>query len=220
MVKPGFEKPIDPWTYQKTIQFLENLLKLLHPFMPFITEEIYHLISERSDKDCVIVSQWPVGGNVNESVINQMDIALELITGIRNFRSQKGMSPKQVLELYTGATTHLNDGVGEVVKKLANISHIHTNKVKPEPSFSILIKSFEFFIPISVEGIDKKAEIERLTKELEYNKGFLKSVQAKLANERFISNAKPEVIENERKKQADAEAKINSITELLSQLEK
>jgi valyl-tRNA synthetase len=218
MVKPGYEQPIDKWTYEKTTSILENVLKVMHPYMPFITEEIYHLIKDREAKDCVIVAEWPKIESINESIINEADIALELITSIRNFRSQKGKSPKEALELYAGVNVKLSNGIVELVKKLANISVYHLNHSKPEPSFGILIKSSEFFIPISLDNIDKKAEIERLNKELEYNKGFLKSVQAKLANERFVSNAKPEVIENERRKQADAEAKIQSLLEQISSL--
>lgn len=220
MVKPGFEQPIDKWTYEKTITILEKVLKVMHPYMPFITEEIYHLIADRTDKDCIIVAQWPIAENIDENVIVETETALELITGIRNYRSQKGKSPKEALELYTGANAKLSEGNIALVKKLANISNYVSGSNKPEPSFGILINSAEFFIPFSLENIDKKAEKERLTKELEYNKGFLKSVQAKLANERFVANAKPEIIENERKKQADAESKINSISEQLSQLEK
>jgi valyl-tRNA synthetase len=186
--------------------------------MPFITEEIYHLIKERSTRDCVIVAQWPLVEDINESVINETDVALELITSIRNFRSQKGKSPKEALELFAGSNANLSGGTIELVKKLANVSAYHLGVNKPEPSFGILIKSAEFFIPVSFDNMDKEAEIERLNKELEYNKGFLKSVQSKLANERFVSNAKPEIIENERKKQADAEAKIQSLMDQLSAL--
>jgi valyl-tRNA synthetase len=218
MVKPGFEQPIDKWTYDKTISILENVLKVMHPYMPFITEEIYHLIKERSTRDCVIVAQWPLVEDINESVINETDVALELITSIRNFRSQKGKSPKEALELFAGSNANLSGGTIELVKKLANVSAYHLGVNKPEPSFGILIKSAEFFIPVSFDNMDKEAEIERLNKELEYNKGFLKSVQSKLANERFVSNAKPEIIENERKKQADAEAKIQSLMDQLSAL--
>lgn len=218
MVKPGFEQPIDKWTYDKTISILENVLKVMHPYMPFITEEIYHLIKERSTRDCVIVAQWPLVEDINESVINETEVALELITSIRNFRSQKGKSPKEALELFAGSNANLSGGTIELVKKLANVSAYHIGVNKPEPSFGILIKSAEFFIPVSFDNMDKEAEIERLNKELEYNKGFLKSVQSKLANERFVSNAKPEIIENERKKQADAEAKIQSLMDQLSAL--
>lgn len=218
MVKPGFEQPIDKWTYDKTISILEHVLKVMHPYMPFITEEIYHLIKERSTRDCVIVAQWPLVEDINESVINETEVALELITSIRNFRSQKGKSPKEALELFAGSNANLSGGTIELVKKLANVSAYHIGVNKPEPSFGILIKSAEFFIPVSFDNMDKEAEIERLNKELEYNKGFLKSVQSKLANERFVSNAKPEIIENERKKQADAEAKIQSLMDQLSAL--
>jgi valyl-tRNA synthetase len=220
MVKPPFEQPIDDYTYQKTIYYFEQILKILHPFMPFITEEIYHLIKNRPLNDCVIVAPWPNVSAINEQIINNTQIAMDLITAIRNFRSQKGLSPKQALEIYATANYPFNQGVAEIVKKLANITAIHINQLKPEPAFAILIHSSEFYIPITLSESERKAEIERLQKELSYNQGFLKSVQAKLANERFVANAKPEVIANERKKQADAEAKIQAITEQLTQLEK
>jgi len=220
MIKPPFEQPIDVYTYEKTIYFFENILKVLHPYMPFISEEIYHLINERNHDDCIIVAAWPEVKVPNAELIKQTSMAMELITSVRNFRSQKGISPKQSLEIYAGSNSVAITGLEDLIKKLANISTIYFNEPKPEPAFAILINSSEFFIPVSLNEADKKEEVERLIKELEYNKGFLKSVQAKLANERFVNNAKPEILANERKKQADAESKIQAIAEQLQQLKK
>jgi valyl-tRNA synthetase len=217
MIKPEFvdgkAKPIDKTTYDATINFFEQLLKVMHPWMPFITEEIWHLIKERDDKNCVIVAQWPSEKNINKQLIAEFEAVKEIVATIRNIRAQKQISPKEKLELIEKSDAQ-HSFFDEVVIKLANLSSLTYAKNKVDGAFSFMIKTTEFYVPLA-NNINPAEERERLTKELEYSKGFLKSVQAKLANEKFVANAKPEMVENERKKQADAESKIKSIEEQL-----
>jgi len=217
MIKPEFvdgkAKPIDKTTYNATIDFFERLLKVMHPWMPFITEEIWHLIKERDDKNCVIVAQWPSEKSINKQLVAEFEAVKEIVATIRNIRAQKQISPKEKLALIEKSEAQ-HSFFDEVVIKLANLSSLTYTKDKVDGAFSFMIKTTEFYVPLA-NNINPDEERERLTKELEYSKGFLKSVQAKLANEKFVANAKPEMVENERKKQADAESKIKSIEEQL-----
>jgi valyl-tRNA synthetase len=219
-IKPEFvdgkAQPIDKATYEATINYLESLLKIMHPWMPFITEEIWHLINERSEKDCIIVAEWPKVRAIDSKALTEFEVCKELVAAIRNLRAQKQMSPKEKLELIQRSEAQ-KGYFDELVIKLANLSSYSYSKEKREGAFSFMIKSTEFAVPLS-QNINKEEEKTRLAKELEYNKGFLKSVQAKLANERFVQNAKAEILENERKKLADAEAKIKSIEAQLNTL--
>lgn len=222
MIKPEFvdgkSMPIDKTTYDATITFLEKLLKVMHPWMPFITEEIWHLVRERSEKDCIIVSSWPEVKTVDTKITQQFETVMEVIGNIRNIRKQKNISPKEKIEVFEkvnqGEIIRTYDGI---ISKLCNLSKFDYIDAKVEGAFSFVMKHAEFFIPLS-QNIDVVAEKERIEKDLEYSKGFLKSVQIKLANEKFVANAKPELIETERKKQADAEAKIKALEEQLAGL--
>lgn len=222
IVKPDFVDgkalPIDKVTYEATISFFENILKVLHPFMPFITEELWHLIKERNEKDCIIVAEWPKAGSFDNKVIEQFDTLMQLVAAVRNLRNQKEISPKEKLEIYQFSTKKDNYcEFDPIAIKLCNLSAFNYTEKKIDGAYSFLIKTFEFYIPLQ-GNIDTATEIERLTKELEYNKGFLASVMKKLSNEKFVSSAPEKVIEMERKKQADAEAKIKAIEEQLSVL--
>lgn len=222
MIKPEFidgkAQPIDKATYDATIGFLENILKVLHPWMPFISEEIWHLLQDRSDKDCIIVAQWPTIKNENKVITTHFEVVMEVITNIRNVRKQKNISPKEKLQVFEKVNK------GEIIKtyddiiiKLCNLSSFEYVTAKVDNAFSFNVSHAEFYIPLT-QDLDVDAEKERIAKELDYNKGFLKSVQVKLANERFVANAKPEILENEKKKQADAEAKIKALEEQLKML--
>ncbi|MFL5762383.1 MAG: valine--tRNA ligase [Bacteroidia bacterium] len=222
MIKPEFAdgkaQPIDKATYDTSIVFLEQILKVLHPFMPFITEEIWHLIGERGEKDCIIVAEWPQPTNTNAEIIKHFDVVMEVITNVRNIRKQKNIPPKEKLKVFEKVNQ------GEIIKtydpiiiKLCNLESFSYVNEKVAGAMSFVLKHAEFYVPLS-QNVDVAAEKERLAKDLDYNKGFLKSVQSKLANEKFVANAKPELIENERKKQADAEAKIKALEEQLAAL--
>jgi valyl-tRNA synthetase len=220
-IKPEFidskAQPIDKVTYDATIGYLESLLKIMHPWMPFLTEEIWHLIKERDAKNCIIVAEWPaVKSDLDKQQLAEFEVSKELVAMVRNVRAQKQLSPKEKLEVIekSEATRSYFDST---IIKLANLSAFSYTKEKVEGAFSFQIKTTEFYIPLAI-NLNKEEEIERLTKELDYNKGFLKSVQVKLSNEKFVANAKPEVIEVERKKESDALSKIRSIEEQLSVL--
>ena len=193
-----------------TLEFFESILKVVHPWMPFISEELWHQIARRSNKECLIVAEWPKVSKPDENILTGFQIASEIIQQVRNIRSQRGLSPKEPLSLFIKKDPQFDQQFNAIINKLGNVDKIEFAEQKPANAISFLIKQFEFYVPMP-SGIDSAAEKERLLKELEYNKGFLKSVQSKLANERFVSNAKPEIVENERKKQADAEAKIREL---------
>ena len=219
-IKPDFidgkAQPIDKATYEATISFLESLLKIMHPWMPFITEEIWHLIKERDAKDCVIIAEWPKQSeDISKNILEDFEIAKELVATVRNVRAQKQLSPKEKLEIIVKSETPFF--FNGIITKLANLSNFSSTKEKIEGAFSFQVGTTEFYIPLA-NNINKEEEVERLTKELEYNKGFLQSVQKKLANEKFVANAKPEIIEIERKKESDALSKIKAIEEQLSVL--
>ena len=211
IIKPEFGKPIDKLTYDRTIYFFEELLKLLHPFMPFITEELYHSLSEKSES--IMFAQTAIDKNFNEKAINEFEKAKEIITGIRNIRQQKNISPKEMLTLYVKG--EYNADYDEVIKKLGNVSEIKITDEKPSNAINYLVGTTEFSVPVEINADE---EIEKMQTEISYLEGFLKSVSAKLSNEKFVANAKPEIVENERKKQADAESKIVSLRESINQL--
>lgn len=220
-IKPEFvdgkAQAIDEATLNATTNFLEVLLKLMHPWMPFITEEIWHLIKERADMDCVIVADWPkINGQTNQSLLAQFEQSKELVAAIRYLRAQKQLSPKeklQVIEKSDGSTNFFKD----TVIKLANLSGFDYSKEKVEGAFAFTVQTTEYYVPLA-SNLNTEEERSRLSKDLEYNKGFLKSVQAKLANEKFVANAKAEIIAAERKKESDALQKIKSLEEQLAAL--
>ncbi|MDX2195559.1 MAG: valine--tRNA ligase [Cytophagales bacterium] len=221
MVKPDFGKPVSIRTYNDTIVLFENLLKILHPVMPFITEEIWHGLSNRTTAEAIVVSQYPVAQDYDDNILIQCDKVFALVTEVRNLRSSKGVSPKEVLELeyYTMKDDILQPALityENIIKKLCNLSYIN-QKTDKLPASNFVMGGIEFFVPLG-NHTDLAKEKETLLKELEYTKGFLVSVNAKLANEKFAAHAKPEVIENENKKKADAIAKIESIEKTLSNM--
>ncbi|GAA4022336.1 valine--tRNA ligase [Hymenobacter glaciei] len=220
MVKPTYQHPIDAETLRHTTAYLETLLKLLHPFMPFITEELWHELAERGPRDYVTVAPWPratAPANSAETLAS-MDKALAIVAGIRTVRNQKNLGPNKPLALVakTDDSQLLTDYDG-IVRKLGSISEVSFADAGPAASVSFVLGGSEFFIPL--EGhIDLDAERARLEKELEYAQGFRDSVQKKLGNEKFAQNAKPEVLEKERQKLADAEAKIAALEQALKGL--
>jgi len=212
-VKPEFGKPIDAKTYQSTIQNLENCLKILHPFMPFLTEEIWQLIEERTPENALIVAAYPelkIGYSMD--VIKAFETTSEIISGVRAIRNEKGISPKEQLELYATANS-LEEFNSALVEKLGNVI-IKGGETFPEKGFTFRVGTYEFLIPVS-ENIDLEAEKEKLMKEKEYLEGFLNSVRKKLSNEKFVNGAPEAVVNAERKKEADALAKIAQIEEQL-----
>lgn len=217
IVKPEFGKPIDEVSYQKTISFFESILKLLHPFMPFISEELWHELVEREKEDCIIVAPWPKAKSYDDQIVSQCEIGFEVITQVRNVRNAKGLSPKESLALSVNGSVKEIDRFGSVIKKLSNLKEINSVTEKLSNATSFMVGTHEFYIPL--EGkVDAAKEKDDMLKELDYNKGFLLSVMKKLSNEKFVSGAPPQVLELERKKKADAEMKIKSLEERLSSL--
>ena len=222
LIKPDFidgkASPIDASTYGKIIHYFGNLLKLLHPFMPFITEELWHLIEDRTEENCIIVSHWPSQGKIDASLLNQFNTAIEVIQQIRNIRNQKGISPKEQLELQIKAGNIDNfESLKSIIQKSANLSAIVTVNENPQTALNFMIGTYEFYVPMA-QSIDIEAEKNKFQEEISYLKGFLESVNKKLSNEKFVSNAKPEVIANERKKFQDAVTKIKMLEAQLSSL--
>ncbi|MDP7566769.1 MAG: valine--tRNA ligase, partial [Flavobacteriales bacterium] len=198
MVKPDYETSIDSITYQKTIENLEKLLKLLHPFMPFLSEEIWHLIDDREND--IIVSDWPKSEKVDKIILDDFDIVSEVVSSIRNFKKQKQISNKEQISLFIKLNESHCKNMDPIICKLGNIEKVEYTEKEIEGSFSFRVKSNEYFIPLD-GNIDIEAELEKLQKELDYTKGFLKSVNGKLSNERFVSGAPEQVVANEKKKQ-------------------
>lgn len=220
MVKPAYQQPIDAETKAVTIKYFEEILKLLHPFMPFLTEELYHdeLFGERTEMDCCIVAKYPIIGSIDAQLLKEAELIKGVVSEIRNVRNTRQISPKDALPLSVKVNSSLvYENWADVIFKLANVSELELVNDKIAGAASFMVGNDEFFIILN-ENIDVEAEKERLTKELDYLQGFLKSVDAKLSNERFVQNAKPEIIANERNKKADAESKINTITESLKAL--
>jgi valyl-tRNA synthetase len=220
MVKPayadGVAQPVSQETYDATVEFFDELMRLAHPWIPFITEEIWQSLKERAEGESICVQAFPKGGNVDEEVLANFDILTELVSWIRNTRQSKGISPKESLplEIKTNSPRRYV-WIESLIIKLANISSIgYADEVQ---GISNVIKGDEFGLDLG-ENLDMEAEKATLLKDLEYNQGFKRSVENKLANEKFVANAKPEIIERERAKLADAEAKIKAIEESLSKM--
>ncbi|WP_129716538.1 valine--tRNA ligase [Pedobacter sp. SYP-B3415] len=220
MVKPAYLQPIDQQTYEATVSYFEKIVCLLHPFMPFLTEELYHdeIFGKRAELDCCIVAAYPRAAAADSAMLKDAEVIKNLVAEIRNVRNQKQLSPKEALNLQIKVNSGLDyERWLNIVFKLANIAEVEFVNDKIPGALSFRAGTDEFFIPME-ENIDAEAERERLNTELVYLQGFLKSVEAKLGNERFVQNAKPEIVQNERNKQADALAKIKIIEESLALL--
>ena len=217
MIKPAYQAPIDKITFDKAIEMLESNLKLLHPFMPFLTEEIWHYIAERTPEEALIVSTWPVLKPFNESLIADFETTMEVISGIRTIRKDKNIPFKDSIDLKIINNDAVSTYFDSVVTKLGNISTLNYVTEKVDGALSFRVKSNEYFIPIT-GSINLEDEISKLSEELKYIQGFLKSVQAKLSNEKFVTGAPEKVLANEKQKEADALAKIATIEQSLSSL--
>ena len=217
VIKPEYQKPVDKATYDVTIEFFENLMKILHPFMPFITEEIWHLLRERKEGDDIIVAKLPVSEDYDEKIIRAFERGGEIIQVIRNFRKDKNIPNKEKLVLKVKSGEGADCIMYPVVKKMGNIEDIEVVDEKPEGAVTLIVKSQEYYIPLT-GSIDIEAEIKKLEEELKYTEGFLKSVEKKLSNERFVNNAPAAVVDKEKKKKTDAEARIKVLKEQIENL--
>jgi valyl-tRNA synthetase len=217
MIKPGYQQPIDRTTLDKAIEMLEANLKLLHPFMPFLTEEIWQHIAERTPEQALIIAEYPKMTTFNAQLIADFDFAAEVIAGIRTIRKEKNIAMKDAVALKVVNHEKASTYFDSVIVKLGNLSDLEYVTDKVDGALTYRVKSNEYFIPVS-GNIDIAAEIAKLTEELQYTQGFLRSVQGKLANEKFVAGAPEQVIANERKKEADALAKIATIEQSLNSL--
>tara|TARA_B100002049_G_scaffold162137_1_gene121404 strand:- start:866 stop:2095 length:1230 start_codon:yes stop_codon:yes gene_type:complete len=217
MVKPAYGQPIDAKTYKAVIEILEDNLKILHPFMPFVTEEIWQEITERKASEALIIAKWPELKDYNEEIISEFALASEVIAGIRKIRKEKNISFKNTVDLMVMNNEKASELFDPVILKMGNIDAFSYVDKQVEGALSFRVKSNEYFIPIA-GSIDVEAEIDKLEEELKYNEGFLKSVEKKLSNERFVNNAPEKVVAIEKAKKADAEAKIEAIKASLKSL--
>ena len=217
ILKPNYGEKIDKESKTELIKLLEKNLKILHPFMPFLTEEIYHNISHTNTSDALTISSWPANEKYSSSIVDEFEITKEIISNIRNYRKEKNISFKTSLDLYYLPNGNNLSNI-EIIKKIAIIDKLEeSTKEKFDVVTSFLIKKFEFFIPLE-EGFDKDKEINKLTKELDYYRSFLKSVEIKLKNENFVKNAPKNIIEKEKQKIKDSKQKIDSIIKSIDEL--
>ena len=217
MIKPDYGAPIDQKTHASVVRLLEENLKILHPFMPFLTEEIWQFLKTRTPDQALIVSSWPASASYDTSLLEEFHFASEVISGIRNLRKQKQIPFKTTVELHVinkASSTQKFDGL---ISKLGNISKINYTDSSVEKAFSFRVQSNEYFLVADI-AIDLEAEVAKIKEELNYTKGFLKSVQKKLSNTRFVSNAPEQVVASEKKKEADALAKIQTLESSLKNL--
>ncbi|MEJ7780637.1 MAG: valine--tRNA ligase [Daejeonella sp.] len=220
MIKPAFQQPVDQVTFSTTVAYFEKILTLLHPFMPFLTEELWHedLFGERTELDCCIVAAYPMPQKTDTLLVKEVDTIKQIVSEIRNIRNLKQISPKDSLTLDIKVNSSLDyEKYRNIIMRLANISTVQFTEIKIAGAASFIAGKDEFFIPLA-NNIDARVEQDRLIKELDYLKGFLSTVEAKLSNQRFIQNAKVEIVDNERRKKEDALSKIKILEESLSAL--
>ncbi len=213
----GVAEPIDRKTYEATVAIFEEVMKLLHPFMPFLSEEVWHLLRERKEGEDIIVAAWPKGGAGDARLDAEVQHAFDLVTAVRNVRNERGMSPKEPLEVLAKGAAPMRAAVSALVNKLANVTAIAEVEKASEGSITFLVGTTEYAVDLG-GNIDTEAEAKKAEAELVHLRGFLASVEKKLSNERFVNGAPPQVLETERKKKADAEAKIKALEERLAVL--
>ena len=219
IIKPAYKQPIDKKTYNSVINIIENNLRILHPFMPFISEEIWQSISLRKKENALIVSKWPRKYSFDSSIISDFEFANQVISGVRSIRKEKNISFKVSIDLYVLNNESFDNKFDSLIIKLCNINNLIYTKNEITNSLSFRVKSNNYYIPVDGNVVDVKDEIIKLQTELEYVEGFLLSVQKKLSNSRFVDNAPEKVIQVERNKQSDAMAKIKAIKDSLNSLQ-
>ncbi len=218
IVKPAYQQPIDAASYKEVERLFEQNLILLHPFMPFLSEEVWQRMAERTSEEALIVAKWPVQEKFNEKLLDDFTYSTEVIAGIRTIRKEKNIPLKEALELQVVTKGDVSNRWYTIIEKLANIKSITHIQEAPEGALSFRVKSKEYFVPI-LGAIDIQAEIQKIQEELSYTRGFLQSVQKKLSNDRFVNNAPEQVVAIEKKKASDAEEKILTLEKSLAGLQ-
>lgn len=220
IIKPEFQKPIDKTTFDATIVIFDKLLKVLHPFMPFITEEIWQYLLERKEGESIMISKMPEAKKFNKGIVSDFEEVKEVISAVRSVRKNKEIPIREKMELLILADgKNYNGELFPVITKLNNLSEIRFVSEKQDGSTSFMVGTTEYYVPLSGK-IDVESELAKIREDLEYNKGFLVNVMKKLENERFVKNAPPAVLELELKKKSDAESKIKSLQEAMKSLQK
>ena len=217
-VKPAYQQPIDAATYHSTLDFFDSLLRILHPFMPFITEELWQHLAARKEGESIMVARMPEPKEYDAHVIEQFETTKQIISGIRAIRLQKNIANREPLTLQILRGLH-DDANNSVIVKLSNLAQIDRVSEKDANSATFLVGTTEYAVPLG-NNIDVEAELQKLEADLQYMQGFLRTVMGKLGNERFVNNAPENVVALERKKKADAESKIKSIEERIAELRK
>ncbi len=217
VVKPGYQQPIDAATYNATLSYFDSLLRLLHPFMPFITEELWQHLAERKEGESIMTALMPKANSVDTSLIDAFEISKQIIAGVRTIRLQKNIPNREPLTLQIVGKHDCKNNC--VITKLTNLSSIDVVDEKDANSAAFLVGTTEYAVPLR-NNIDVEAELKKLADDLKYMQGFLRTVMGKLGNERFVNNAPAQVVELERKKKADAESKIKTIEERIAALSK
>ena len=215
LVKPVYQKPIDKTTYEQTLEFFDIMVKLLHPFMPFITEELWQLMDDRKDGESLMVEKMPEAEEYNEDVIEAFERVKEIISGVRNVRNENNIAQKENLILL--AKGEYDREYNACITKMANLTTINETDQKIDGAVSFMVKSAEFYIELG-DLVDVEEELKKLNEELKYHKGFLNSVVKKLSNERFVNNAPEQVVNIEKQKKDDAEAKIKVLEERIASI--
>jgi valyl-tRNA synthetase len=220
IIKPEYQKPIDRITFEATVALFEKLMKVIHPFMPFITEEIWQLLIERKDGESIMLARMPEAKKFNKELITGFESVKETVSAIRTVRKDKDIPNKEKVELLILGEKNVYDiDILPVISKLCNLSDISFVSEKQEDTASFMVGVTEYYIPLKGK-LDKEGEIVRILEELKYNRGFLINVMKKLDNERFVDNAPSDVLELERKKKSVAESRIRSLEEALKSLKK
>ncbi len=219
MVKPAYGSPVDKATYDATVGFFDTLLKVLHPFMPFITEELWHFLADRKEGESIMIESQPDAAAYDEKVISDVELVKEIVSAIRNIRKQKNIPTRQALDLLVVGGGAVGAKYNSVIAKMAALDKIESVDAKPDGAVSFIVKGFEYFVPVS-GAIDTEAEAAKLKAELDYTRGFLAGVMKKLSNSRFVESAPEKVVALEYTKKADAEKKIEALEKQLAALGK
>ena len=216
IIKPAYQAPIDRKTYEATLDIFESVMKILHPFMPFVSEEVYHIIKEREDKDFIMQTLLPETREINTALLNEFEFVKEFITAIRSVRNEKNIAQKIALQVYF---TKSEEGLtiekySDIICKLCNLDTLEACEEKVEKTIAKMVRTLEFFVPLT-ENVNKDEEIKKIQADIQYYEGFKNAVMKKLSNESFVSKAPEQVVAMERKKLSDAEQKIETLKEQL-----
>jgi valyl-tRNA synthetase len=216
IIKPAYQAPIDRKTFEATLDIFEDVMKILHPFMPFVSEEVYHIIKERKDNDFIMQAQLPAIKDINTTLLNEFEFIEEFITAIRSVRNEKNIAQKVALQVYFTKSEEASiiEKYSDIVCKLCNLDTLSSCEEKVEKAIAKMVRTVEFFVPLT-DNVNKEEEIKKIKADIEYYEGFKNSVMKKLSNENFVSKAPEQVVAMERKKLSDAEQKIETLNEQL-----